>query len=400
MLSFDYKALDSDGNTIEGHIEATSQSSALGKLSQRGLTVFELEPLSSPNVRPREVSKVSGIRVGDTQLAQACLDIAQLLFRKYSVEQALTIAGETSDDRAIQILLESTREELKRGVSLSEAFASQNAQLPKEFLTLLHAGDGANSLQLAFSNAGQLLLNRSKSKASVVAALAYPGMLLLGTLGVFIFIQVQLVPTLYATSVGSGNGPPVVLRTLSEFNRWVSENSAIIMAFFAVTVCSLYIWRSQVLNAIVRFVRPLRKLALEIEYARTARILAAFISSGESLIHAMKAAQEVTSLASTASIFERAIQSLLEGEPASGVFNADQNVPRGFAYFYQLGETSNDLETNLIFAAELLENNSERKTKKWVGLVGPAMTLFVGVLVGFVVYVLISTVLGATAIAI
>ena len=128
MPAYKYEALDANGRTQTGLLEADNPRTARAQLREKGLTPMGLETVSQETVKSGGMS-FKRRAFGSTGLAVWTRQLAGLVGSGLPLERALTaLADEAEDPRQRELLAQ-----LKSEVNGGSTFARALASAPREF---------------------------------------------------------------------------------------------------------------------------------------------------------------------------------------------------------------------------------------------------------------------------
>jgi len=140
----------------------------------------------------------------------------------------------------------------------------------------------------------------------------------------------------------------------------------------------------RVRDAVVLRLPLIGQVVLEGQVARFARTAATLIRAGLPLSEVMELAVSTAGNMVVAEALDRVRIALLTGQGLSGPLAAEPLFPPLLAQMARVGEESGTLEENLETVADFYEEEVERRMRLLLSLVEPALTLFVGFVVGFI----------------
>lgn len=122
MPLFSYKAVRANGEVEEGELEAADEAALVRQLQQNGLM---------PIRTGRAGSGLKGLfrrnkpKVDQEQILHFTRELATLLEAGMTLDRALQILADLSDDEALVRMMESVREKVQGGDTLSSALEAQ-----------------------------------------------------------------------------------------------------------------------------------------------------------------------------------------------------------------------------------------------------------------------------------
>jgi len=403
MSAYRYEAMESSGTVIDGVIEAADRRSALEQLGVRGLFPSKLELWGGGGV-PRAATTGGGSRgpggwrlgagVRRKEIAAFTREMATLLGASIPIPQALESLGEEEENVVMREVVRGTAESVRKGSALSAALEEHPRLFSKLYVSMVRVGEEAGVLPKVMSDLAALLEHEDEVRAEVVAAVAYPLFVLgFGVFTVTILLTVVLprlfgmlqemlpvlpMPTLVLLRVsGAVHGYwPWLLLGLAGGAVWVR-------------------WYGRTAKGAVMVDRA--KLALPLmgrvfqaaALGRFARTLGTLVGSGVSLLPALKIVESTIGNLVLANLVARVAEETRGGDSLAAPLREFGVFPRAAIQMISVGEETGRLDEMLLKVADMEERQMRARTRMLISLLGPALILVVGAVVGFMVIALL-----------
>lgn len=190
MAMLTYKALDSRDHFVSGEIDAPSVAAATERLQRDGLMVLAVEAPATP-------AGGSGLSFGGAisarDLTGTLHDLALLLRAGLVLTEALLLLADGAP-RTVARFLGLLRRRIMEGASLSDALERHLPKPDPGLVALVRIAELAGTL-------GEVLTAVSEERAAdeamadrLAAALRYPAVLLLASVGILVFFLAVIVP--------------------------------------------------------------------------------------------------------------------------------------------------------------------------------------------------------------
>ncbi|MBV9504158.1 MAG: type II secretion system F family protein, partial [Acidobacteriia bacterium] len=287
--------------------------------------------------------------------------------------------------------IKAVRDEVRNGTLLSDAFRQQGV-FPKIYVTSVMAGEKSGSLTEVLDRylAYQKLSLAVRKK--VLVSLMYPSVLLVLVALLMVFLVTYVVPTfatLYASMNASLPTMTVVLIAIGTTAR------NYILAAVAALIGGIFLFRwwarkesaREKLDRVKLAIPLLGDIWLKYQVAQLARILSTLLTGGIPLVQAMETAAESLGTPLLEKAVSVAGRSVREGQPLSGSLKTSGLVPPLAIDMIEVGESTGALPAMLNSVAEFFEEDVNTKMQATLSLIEPAIMIFMG---GFVAFVLIS----------
>lgn len=389
MPAFSYQAIDTQGATQRGVLEADSERAVRSQLRARQLVPLAVQPVVSPTQSrdlvwwPRRVLSQTGLTIWTRQLAG-------LVDAGLPLERALTALADAASSPQQQALVAALRADVNAGSSFAQALAEHPAEFSPMYRAVIAAGEHSGQLGLVLERLADDLEARQALRSKVLAALLYPAIVSGIALVIVLFLLAYVVPQVASVFTSSQRALPLLTVVMLAISQAVQ--AAWLWALLAATVATLALrWslrqpsvRQQWDAAWLRL-PVLGALSRGYNAAQCARTLALLIGAGVPILKALQtAADTLPNTALRADLVEA--QGLVrEGAPLGKALAHRQRLPSLLAMFARLGEQTGELPQMLQRAAQQLSNEVQRKALYWATLLEPLLIVGMGAVVMLIV---------------
>jgi len=393
---FYYRARNPAGDRTEGYVVASSARSALTRLKRAGIRTIRLE--SGP-IRDRwwqrEVALSGSRRLTTQDCARLCEDLSVLLSSGFEVSDALGHVQVTLPRRArLALLVRGIEQRIRLGASLSDAFKEDEALLPPDFVPVLRAGEAASRLSPAIAALAESYRQRARLQSSISSALAYPLFLLGVVTLVVVVMATQVAPTLGKIFLSANHPVPLVIGAMWNASDFAQTHMPVIGA---VGGTLLVLGLATVASGIAR--RSLVSLGLRLPVfgamlrwdaaLRFASALKLANQTNLPLTVALPQSLDASGLFSRSQI-DKAVETVRHGSSLALALKDLKRMPPQVLHLVAIGEQGNRLAHVLGAIETEARMQLERRFAYLSVLLGPAMILLVGGIVGSLVYSVFS----------
>jgi len=223
MPVFEYKALDSSGDSIQGAIDADSPREARLRLRRRGIYPTELLEEEATPVVSREVNLGRLWRaISKRETAIFTRQLATLLEAGLPLIDSLSSLVEQIEDRTLKRIAANVRERVKEGSSLSNALSKHPKTFSSLYVNMVRAGEESGALEVILRRLADYAEDEVAFRNRLRAALSYPFLMVLVGAGVLLFLFSFVIPMVTRIFVGMDRAlpfPTVMLISISDFLR-------------------------------------------------------------------------------------------------------------------------------------------------------------------------------------
>ena len=389
MAAFEYQAVDGDGKTQKGLIEADTARQARQQL--RGMSLM---PLEIGEVTSRESS--SG--PGKSQRSKLSVPILSLITRQLAtlisagqpLESAYHAVSRQTPKPAAKHVLLAVRARVLEGFPLSEALREFPRIFDAMYCASVHAGEQSGLLDVVMERLADHMEAKQDLQQRTGQALIYPILLCVVAFTLVSLLLTFVVPKIVQVFEGFDQELPMVttwLITISDFFK----NYGVELIIGVILSVVIYLQ----LVKIPRFSKMRDRFYLRVPYvsylvrlsntSRFTRTMSILVSSGVTALDSMHISTEVINNQIIKAAVVKAADRVREGEHISVALDNTGYFSPLVLQLVQNGEASGKLGDMLERSARAEENEFAAITALFIGLFEPAMILFMGVVVLFIV---------------
>lgn len=409
MPTFSYLGYSEEGLSEEGTIDAANEKMAFETLASRGVTVFELQQgaVTAASQIPwyRRDIKLFGEKLDPREQANTAQLMSTLASAELTAPDMVRLLAISSESQMIKLHFERVGQRLENGETLAEAFEAENKVFSPIFVSFLRISDTANTLPMLLEELATFFRKQADIQQKIMSALIYPAILLFAAIALLFVVVLYLAPNLEPIFSSVGKDPPVILTALLKTETFLRSNWFVLLFASAAALigCLFTIqlpWGKNLISTIFYRLPLVGNAAKLASLSRITSATAMLLKSGQTVADALRNASNSLSLGGDLQrIFHAAASSIEQGSSASSVFADEASIPSSFAELFRIGEETNRLPSTLSALSETLSSQVERTTQRVLTLLTPALTLFLGLGIGLLIYTLMGAILEVNELA-
>ena len=384
MGAYEYQAVDAEGKTQKGMIEADTAKQARQQLRGMSLMPVEIGEVSQNLLKGKITSRRDKINVATVSLITR--QIATLIAAGQPIESAyFAVSKQTQKTQAKRVLL-SVRAKVLEGFPLSEALSEYPRIFDSMYCASVHAGEQSGLLDIVMERLADYLEARQDLQRKTSLALIYPILLSVVAFVLVAGMLTFVVPQIVQVFEGFDQELPLItqwLISLSDFSKQYGLHVIAGMVALVVIYRQLLkiprfsLLRDQILLKIP-LVQYLVRLSNTARFTRTMSIL---VSSGVTALESIRISTAVILNQPIKNAVSHAADRVREGEHISAALDATGYFSPIVLQLIENGESSGKLGDMLERSAKSEETEFAAVTALFVGLFEPAMILVMGVVV-------------------
>jgi len=386
MPSFNYKAIDQIGRPAMGQMDALNEVDLEIRLERMGLDLITYRAVA------KSASLLNSSKVSNQDLVMFCFQIEQLSSAGVPLLECLTDLRESSNNPYFQKVLGAISAEVEGGKMLSQALAEHPHVFSEVFVSLVSAGEQTGQLPVVFNNLFNTLRWQDELMSQTKKLLAYPAFVAVVVFGAVAFLMSYLVPQMASFLKNMGQELPMNTKILIALSNafvdywWLMIGVPVLAVIGLATVIKT--------NPMARYRFDMIKLQLpytgpilnKIIMARFARYFALMYQTGIPILDAIKICEKIVGNRVVADALSRVHTQISAGESMSESFRNAGLFPQLVVRMIKVGENTGALDKSLLNISYFYDRDVNDSMEKLLKMIEPALTVFLGLILGFIMY--------------
>lgn len=295
-------------------------------------------------------------------------------------------------------ILETLREDLIQGKHIHVTFAKFPMVFDKVTVSVVKASEEAGTLEITLKDLRQTIQKETEFSDKVTTALLYPMFIVFVFLGVLLMILTVVVPKITTVFSRLNVTLPIPTRILFALSALLTTQTIpVSIGLLGVGGGGWFIYRRYrgTINNLFFSFPLVSTLVQEIDITRFSRSLHLLLSSGIPIVAALELTADVVVRKKTATIISNARMMVLAGKNLSeGLRSAKGYLPAIMIKLIEAGEKTGSLERAMQEISEYFDYQVEKTLKTLTTLLEPVLLVMVGVVVGGLMFAIISPIYG------
>src|SRR5436305_6800879 len=419
MPQFSYRARDAQGGLVEGVLDCADRAVAIRQIESQhcvpiriemvdGAKATEKKPGAPPPRKklrllssPEPATPVQNPKIPHGQLLIFTEQLAHLLQAGITLDEALSVLEKRLKQPRVQQMTHSLHQSLIDGQSFSQALSKLPRIFQPLYVNLVAAGEASGALPQILLRLVKHLMQAKDLRDRVQQALIYPAFLALaGAVLVTIFITF-MVPQLTGFMAQSGGALPLPTRILLQIHHaitgywWVG----VIAVIGAIIGFRAFVRAEEGRIAWDRFRLVIPGYGGVIRhryYAQFARTLGTLMENGVPLLHSLDLVSEIAGNRFLEVKLGEVRRAVIDGATLSAALQEQKMFPDLFTDMMSVGEQTGHFAETTQAIADVYERELDRSVGIISQLIPPVIIVIIAVLVGLVVFSILSAVFEMT----
>ena len=399
MPAYTYLIKDEAGGRSEGEIKADSLDLAMKKLSAGNQIIVKLEEVDTswdfigPFIDEINLSiERFKNRIPLSNLVFFTRQLATMYSAGLTLERA--IRGLASEERhpKLKKVLTNVGENIRKGLSLSEALQRHPGVFSTLFVSLTKAGEVSGNLDEILDELATYLENLDDVRRKVRSAMTYPIFMVVFLFAMMSAMFMWIIPMFSDVYVQLGANLPAATRKLVSLSEWISINfSTVVASLFGVAIGLWLVSKTRRGGYIIDSIKlktpifgSLMNQSILNKFSKTAGIL---LYAGVPVIEAMNLIAKIVSNRVYEVAIGDATEYIRDGFNITSALRRTEIFPPILLQLSATGEETGELDTLLDKAADYYYKQVNALVERMTTLIEPILILMVGVIIGVMVII-------------
>jgi type II secretory pathway component PulF len=406
MPQFAYRARDAQGSLVEGVLDCADRAVAIRQIELQKCIPVRIdlvgpEPKTAPRDGARAASPTRNLKIPHGQLLVFTEQLAHLLQAGMTLDEGLSILEKRLKQPRVQLMTHTLHQALVDGRSFSQALSELPRIFPPLYVNLVAAGEASGALPQILLRVVKHLMQAKELRDRVQQALIYPAFLALaGAVLITIFITF-MVPQLSGFMAQTGGALPLPTRILMQIHHaitgywWVAVLAGISAAIgfrALVRTDEGRIGWDRFRLMIPGYGRVIRHRY----YAQFSRTLGTLMENGIPLLRALDLVTEIAGNRFLELKLGEVRRAVIDGATLSAALQAQKLFPDLFTDMMAVGEQTGHFADTMQAVADVYERELDKTVGLISQLIPPVIIVVIAVLVGLVVFSILSAVFEMT----
>lgn len=390
MPVYQYSVVDPAGKTINGKIEAESESLVLTKLQDQHFHVVSIKKGrgAAPGAKTKTVS-TKGKKIKLQQLVVFTRQLATMIEAGIGIIKCLEILGQQTKDPVLSEVIDICKKDVKGGMSLTEAFSKHPGVFNKLYVNMIKAAETGGILDTILERVSGFLEKEQEIRNKIKSAMMYPVIVLVFAAGmvngIFIFVLPKF-KEIFASM--NAEMPPAtsMLFTISDILRhyiYVPIGLGIGGWFAIKWILKQPAGRFHY-DRMKLHMPVVGELVQKMAVSRFSRTFGTLIASGVPMMRSLEIVGETSGNMVIARAVEQARNSIREGQKVSAPLAASGVFPGMVTHMIDVGEETGRLSEMLVKVADFFDDEVDNAVKGLTSMIEPALIVIMGGIVGFI----------------
>lgn len=384
-MNFTYQARDIAGQIRDGEIIAASIEEATRQLRQEGMYLLSLQE----RVRAAERGEITLFqkRPGRSEIVYLTNQLAVMTDAGVPLATAIEGLAKQAENPVLKQMLTSIQHGVEGGENLSTALARFPREFDQTYVNLVKASEASGLLGPMLERIASQMQAELETRQKVRAALAYPALMLVMSVGVSVFLLAYVFPKLmpmFETRALDLPTPTKVMMTLSlaitGYWPWLLVGLAAVIGGFLWG--RKQPWGRKALDWFWLNVPVLGPMLRKVTISRSVRTLATTVNAGVPVLESLELCAGVSGNVYYERCWRGVAEQVAAGRQIHDSLEGNPLFPATLLQMIASGETTGQLGPVLTKVSDYFDRDVATAVKGATSLIEPVMVLVMGTVIG------------------
>jgi len=391
VANFQLQYADTSGQVHNQVVQGTSDQDVRERYTRQGFLVYK--------VKAKDGGLLAGINLPGSRKKLSLekflifnQQFVTLIRAGLPILKSLDLLAERLTDPKLRPYINGVREDVRKGALLSDAFRDQEI-FPKIYVTSILAGEKSGSLTEVLERYVTYQKLALGVRKKVMVSLMYPSVLIVLVLLLMVFLVTYVVPS-FASLYSSMQA---VLPSMTLFLIAIGTTArTYVLAWFGGLVVAgfVFAWWSrgdaarEKLDRLKMKVPVLGDIWIKYQVAQFSRVLGTLLTGGIPLVQGLETSADSLGTPLLRKMLAKAGRLVREGQALSVSLASTGVFPPLSVDMIEVGESTGALPSMLSSVAEFYEDDVNTKMTAVLSMIEPAIMIFMGMFVAFVLIAL------------
>ena len=377
MAVYSYKAVNAEGQTRNGEIEAVTETEAYARLKSQALSPIKLDLAQSKSFSLNVSSNAE--RLNPRALEDWLTSLAVLLRAGADIRTALHVL---EDERPV---LKAIAQRILGGAATDAAIGPVFTPEDSHLSALIAAGEVRGDLPSGLEAAASVLATRRRIREQLFEALSYPAFVFVTAIAALLVILLVVVPAIAPLLDETGHAMPVYFSVIVALSQFIQSGWPIMLGGTILLIVIFVIgYRFGGLKRVFEawgLDGPFGGVVSALIYGGYAKTLGHMLSRGTVLTDALRLCQKSLGNDVARVRLDSVLLAIRRGQSLSEALKSIKGFPRAIIRLCEVGEASSALGPMLARAGEREEDEALKAIDRSSKILGPALIVGLGLMI-------------------
>ncbi len=395
MPIFNYEAKNKDGKVEASEASFSSKGELVDQLRKRGFWPVSIKEIETKKAKSSFFGGFVKISLKSRMIF--CRHLAVMIGSGLSLSKALTILATQERNKAFKNIIQKIAGDVKEGIAFADSMQKYPKAFDSVFVSMVRMGELSGNLEDILLILSDQLEKDHKLVSKVRGAMIYPCVIIVVMIVIGFLMMAFVIPKITVIFKEFDAELPVLTRVVIGISDFMAANAILTIAAIIIAVVSVQMFYKtssgqKFFHKIFLKAPILGTVITKVNSARFSRILSSLLSSGTSLVEALKITSDTLGNYYYKKACNESAQKVQKGIELSRILKEGyQDVfPYLVIQMMEVGEETGKTPEILKKLAYFYEEEVDQVTKNLSSIIEPVLMVVIGAAVGLFAIAIIS----------
>jgi len=391
MAKFKYSAIDGNGKSVSGKIDAPNEAQARAKLVAQRLIVSTIsEEGFSLGKKSSKKSAGYNKKISGEQLMVFTRQLATLLQAGLPLLRAMQILSDQEKNPVFKTALLNISENIQGGNSLSDALSQYPRMFDRLYINMIRAGEAGGVIDTVLDRLAMFQEKAMKIRKKVKSAMVYPTVVVSVAFVIVWVLLTFVVPSFQKMITSQGGTMPPLTQFVMDLGNALSNHWFLTIVLIAAVIFGIrFLFKNAKTKAALdRVVFKLPKIGSFVKIvtvSRFARTFGTLMASGVPILQAMTITRDTLDNVVLREALDRVHDRVRDGDTLAQPLEQSKVFPPMVCSMVQVGEETGQLPEMLNRVADNYDEEVDNAVGALTSIIEPLLIVFLAIVVGTIV---------------
>ncbi|MDB5356161.1 MAG: pilC [Phycisphaerales bacterium] len=388
MPTYRYETSGAGGKVNSGVVQAATLAAASQQLRARGDVIVSLARADGPGARRKGGFSFSFGPSGK-DVANFTSQLAVMIRAGISIRAAIEGISDQAENPKFRAILVQMKKDVEAGKQFSDALARHPKCFSPLYINMVKASELSGGFSKMLDRIAGYLVQQLETRAMVIGAMIYPG--IIGTLavGTTIFLLTFVLPRFMQLFKGHETALPLptkLLLALSSFmiNYWYILIFGLAAGIWGLVLLLKTDWGRTSFDKIKLTIPLFKKMFRALYISRSLHTMGQLVNAGVPILDTISITAEISGNVLYRRMWRAVYGAVKQGKRISAPLQKSPLLPRAVVQMINAGEESGKLGEVLDEVSDFYGKELKSVIKSCTAMIEPLMIVLMGSVVGFI----------------
>ncbi len=391
MPEYKYQVRNNTGQMATGMVSAADLMSAAQSLRSQGHQVLQLSPAGrstkSLNEQLKRINYSSGPSARD--ILNFTSQLAVMIRAGISIRAAIEGIADQAENPRLKVILKKIKDDVESGKQFSDALAKHPKQFNQLYVNMVRASEMSGSFSRMLDRIAGYLAQQIETRAMVIGAMIYPGVIASLAVGVTIFLLTFVLPRFVAVFEGKESAMPAPTRFLMALSSFMVQWWWAVSIGLAVGIGGLIVFISTDIGGRwfdgMKLKAPIfRRMFRALYISRSLHTMGELVNAGVPMLDTLRITGDISGNWHFRKLWRGVHHSVKQGKKIVTPLYKTKLFPKAVSQMIGAGEESGKLGEVLEEVSTFYAKQLRDAIKMVTSMIEPVMIIIMGSIVGFI----------------